>query len=304
MPRPLLDTQIAFNSARAIMAGAELGVFDAVAGGARDADAVSAACGVDPDAVQHLLNCLVALGYLRYRNGGYLTTRVTEKWLLRSSPLSVTDKLLFQATEWDWLRGLEECVRTGKSIDLHHAAMSAAQWALYQDAMRALSVAVAPAVAKKLPMPPAPTAMLDIGGSQGLYSMALCRRYPTLHSTILELPEAAEEASRLLAGERTDGRIQLRAGNALTDDLGLGQFDLVLMSNVAHHFTADENRRLAVRVARALKPDGYFVIGEFVRRARPGAGDAVAATSDLYFALTSTSGTWRLRASPGNAPPT
>jgi hemolysin activation/secretion protein len=47
-------------------------------------------------------------------------------------------------------------------------------------------------------MPPSPTAMLDIGGSHGLYSVALCRRYPTLDGTILEPPQV-EEATRLLA---------------------------------------------------------------------------------------------------------
>jgi hypothetical protein len=53
-------------------------------------------------------------------------------------------------------------------------------------------------VARTLPIPPSPTAMLDLGGSHGLYSVALCRRYPTLDGTILEPPQV-EEATRLLA---------------------------------------------------------------------------------------------------------
>ena len=37
---------------------------------------------------------------------------------------------------------------------------------------------------------------------------------------------------------------------------------------------------------------GLYVIGEFLRADEPGGGGAVGATSDLYFALTSASGTW------------
>ena len=61
---------------------------------------------------------------------------------------------------------------------------------------------------------------------------------------------------------------------------------------MVHHFSETENRRLAERVERALAPRGLYVVGEIVRRNRPGDGGAVAATSDFYFALTSASGCW------------
>jgi len=41
-----------------------------------------------------------------------------------------------------------------------------------------------------------------------------------------------------------------------------------------------------------LKPGGIYAIGEFIRLDRPGEGGAVGATAGLYFALTSSSGTW------------
>lgn len=294
VPRPLVETQIAFNAARAIMAGATLGIFDALADGPLTEAEVAARCGTDVAATRQLLNCLVGLEYLRWRDGQYDNAPVAQKWCVRSSPVSVHDKLVFQQVEWMWMARLEEYVRSGRSIDLHQSGMTPAQWAQYQDAMRALSIAVAPAVAKKLPMPANPTAMLDIGGSHGKYSIELCRRHPTLRSTILELPDAVEEAARLVEPESRalGGRVAHRAGDALADDLGEAAYDLVLMSNVAHHFSATDNERLAARVARALKPGGYYAVGEFDRQARPGAGGAIGATSDLYFSLTSTSGTW------------
>src|ERR1700692_4135285 len=53
-PRPLLDTQIAFTAARAIMAAAEVGLFEALGKGDQTAEAVAAVCGTDPKATKHL----------------------------------------------------------------------------------------------------------------------------------------------------------------------------------------------------------------------------------------------------------
>src|SRR3712207_8838827 len=50
VPRPLVETQIAFIGARAIMAGVETGVFEALSDGPRDAAEVARVCGTEPSA--------------------------------------------------------------------------------------------------------------------------------------------------------------------------------------------------------------------------------------------------------------
>ena len=163
-----------------------------------------------------------------------------------------------------------------------------------QDGMRDVAAGPAIELAKRLPVPKGATRLLDIGGSHGLYSIELCKRYGSLRSTILELPGAIDRASAIAARHGMADRIQFRCGNALTEDLGEAAFDLVMLNNVAHHFTPAQNFELAKRVSRALAPGGMYSVGEFLRADAPGAGGAVAATMDLYFALTSASGTWSL----------
>ena len=125
-----------------------------------------------------------------------------------------------------------------------------------------------------------------------MYSIELCKKYPGLSSTILELPGAIDRASAIAAQHNLSDRVKYKAGNALVDDLGEMQYDLVMINNVVHHFTAEQNLALAKKIARALKPGGIYAIGEFIRLHKPGEGGAVAATAGLYFALTSSSGTW------------
>jgi predicted O-methyltransferase YrrM len=163
---------------------------------------------------------------------------------------------------------------------------------LYQRGMRAQASLLAPLLTRSIPMPRGARLMLDIGGSHGYFSVALCRRYPGLRAIVVDLPDAVEQAAPILAREKMGDRVVHRAGDALSDDLGEAEYDLVFMFSLVHHFDDATNRRLVARAARALRPGGVMVIGELLRPASPGKGGQTAAFFDLYFALTSQSGLW------------
>jgi ubiquinone/menaquinone biosynthesis C-methylase UbiE len=291
VPVPLADTQIAYNAARAIMAAAELGFYEALGKETRTAEEVARACGTHAGSTKQLLDCLVGVGYLRWSAGKYSLKPKLRKWLLKESQSNLIGKLRFQLFEWNWMAKLEDYVRTGRPMDLHSIA-SEKEWALYMEGMRDLSVNAAKELSGKIPVPKGATKMLDIGGSHGLYSIELCKRHPGLRSTVLELPGALESARAIAKRYDTEGLVEYAAGNALADDIGEARYDVVMINNVVHHFTAEQNKALAAKAARALKPGGIYAIGEFIRTERPGEGGVVAATSGLYFSLTSASGTW------------
>jgi SAM-dependent methyltransferase len=147
-------------------------------------------------------------------------------------------------------------------------------------------------LARRMPFPPNATTMLDIGGSHGFFSVALCRRHPGLRSVVLDLPEAVEQSAPLLAAENMGDRLVHRAGNALIEDLGVDEYDLILAFSLVHHFNAETNRALAARCARTLRPGGIYVIGDKMRPESPSNASAQDPFYDLYFALTSRSGLW------------
>lgn len=294
LPAPLLETQIAFTMARSIMAGVKLGIIDAIGAGATTPADVAAACKTDPEATAKLMGMLVGCRYLRHRGGRYTLAPKSRRWLLRDSPHSIADKLLFQYDEWDIVAQFEQYVTDGEPLDLHNTLTDAAAWARYQRGMRAMAAISADEVAARLPVPPGATSMLDIGGSHGLYSVSICRRHAGLNSTILDLPSAVEHAAPILARENMGDRVRHRPGNALTDDLGEGTCDVVFLSQLVHHFTAEQNRALMGSIARALTPNGVCVVLEVLRAASPEAGGGMGSVLDLYFAATSRSGIWPL----------
>jgi SAM-dependent methyltransferase len=193
--------------------------------------------------------------------------------------------------EWEWISGLEGFVRTGEPLDVH-AAMGPDDWRLYQRGMRGQAGLLGGWLARRLPVPSNATTMLDIGGSHGYLSVALCRRHPALRSVVLDLPAAVAQAAPLLAAEGMGDRVVHRAGDALTDDLGSDTYDLILAVSLVHHFDAETNRALAARCARALRPGGLLVIGDLMRPESPEGASAMDLFYDLYFALTSRSGLW------------
>ena len=292
-PVTLMDTHMSFMRARAIMVGTKLGIFDALASGALTAEDVASRCGTSFAATEKLMNALVGCGYLRFGRGRYALSAVARKWVTRDSPQSIRDKVLFEFIEWTLVERVEDFVRTGQPLDIHRS-VSDEQWGLYQRAMRALSGLVAPEIVRRTPMRVGATDMLDIGGSHGYISVAMCRRYPELRAVILDLPAAVKHAAPILAKEGMGDRVTHRGGDALTEDFGTNAWDLVYVSQLLHHFDEATNREFARRVARALKPGGVFVILEMMRPRSPQDAGQVGALLDLYFALTSQSGTWSI----------
>jgi SAM-dependent methyltransferase len=290
-PTPFTDNYLTLIIARAGIAATRLGVFEALAGGPLTAAEVAARCQSQPAAMETLLNTLLSLDYLRLRGGRYALKPRMRQWLLRSSPTSLHDVILFRDLNWEWMLQLEDFVRTGRPVDIH-GTMQPAEWELYQKGMRNVAALGVPETVRVTPVPPGARDMLDIGGSHGFYSVAFCRRYPALRSTVLDLPQAIEHAAPLLAQEHMGDRVQHRAGNALTDDLGVAAYDFIFMAQVVHLFTDADNRALAHKIARALRPGGHFVIQDALRRRAPTEGGQSAALLELFFALTANAGLW------------
>jgi len=293
VPVPLMETHLSFLRARAIMVATKLGIFDALAAAPSTAADVAGRCETTPRATEALLNALVGCGYLRFAHGRYRLAPRARTWLTRDAPRSIRDKILFEFTEWTLVEGIEDYVRSGRPHEIH-ASDSDQQWALYQGAMRALSALGAAEVVRRTPIPRGAMRMLDIGGAHGYLSVALCRRYAQLSAVVLDLPAAVKHAAPILVREGMGSRVVHRAGDARRDDLGDEAWDVVFVSLLLHHLDEAANRDLLRRIARALRPGGVCVVLELVRPSSPNDVGQVGALLDLYYALTSASGTWSI----------
>lgn len=290
VPVPLGETLPTLLLTRALMAAARFGVTRALAEGPRTADEIAGRCGLHPGAARSLLDTLVGSDYLLLEEGRYALAPLGRKWLAPDSPVSLHDSLLYRYVEWDWIGRLDEYLQSGQPLDIH-GEMSSEQWSLYQRGMLSLARISSGEVAARAPVPRGARDLLDLGGSHGCYAVALCRRHPGLRAVVFDLPDAVEHAAPLLAGQGMGERVVHRAGDARTEDFGAARYDFILVSQLLHHFDEPTNRDLVGRLARALRPGGVLAINELLRRS-PKEGGQLGGLLDLYFSLTSESGTW------------
>jgi SAM-dependent methyltransferase len=291
LPPGIFECWFGIMLARTVMAATKLDVFESLAATPLTAVEVAQGCGTDPCATEKLLNALVGVGLVRVRGRRYCLRRSARSWVLKDGKNSFRDQNLLHYLEWHWWEHCEEYVRTGRPLNVHQT-MTHEEWGVYQRGMRSGIEMMAHWIARHLPLPRTAQRMLDIGGAHGFYSVAICRRYSRLWSTILELPEAIRHAAPVLAKEGMGDRVVHRAGNALTEDLGSEVYDLVFMAAVVHHFDDATNRQLMQRIGQALRPDGIVAIWEPVRQDAAGKIRQIGGLLDLFFGLFSEAGTW------------
>jgi ubiquinone/menaquinone biosynthesis C-methylase UbiE len=242
-------------------------------------------------ALTGLLNVLLSAGYLSYKNEFYSLTKRSKKWCLKDSPDSVYNQQMFNFVCWDWMAYMDEFLQTGKGLQ-YHETFNGHEWELYQKGMESIAASTAAAVVKMAPKMKAPVNMLDIGGSHGLYSVAFCKKYPMLNATILDLPPAVDKAAPILAKYGMGARVKHRVGNALKDDLGDNEYDMILVSSLIHHFSGEQVVSLSQKVSKALKPGGYYIIQEFTRPKPSAKMEMVGTLLDFFFNMSSTAGNW------------
>jgi len=290
-PPGIVESWLGIMASRAVMAATKLSIFESLAGGPLTLGEITTRCATHPRATEQLLNALVGMGCLSLKGDRYALPRKMRSWILADGKYSFRGQILLRYLEWHWWEHCEEYVRTGQPLRLHET-MTEQDWGDYQRGMRSGIEFPANWVARKLPVPKSARAMLDIGGGHGYFSVALCRRYPRLHSTILELPQAIRHAAPLLDKEGMGDRVRYMEGNALTSDLGVAEYDLVFVAAVVHHFDDATNRQLVNRIARSLRPGGIVAIWEPLRQDRTGKIRQLGGLMDLFFGLFSEAGTW------------
>jgi cyclopropane fatty-acyl-phospholipid synthase-like methyltransferase len=160
---------------------------------------------------------------------------------------------------WAWWSGLDEVTRNGQPAGHHDAPPSDPYWRRYICGQLELARLSADEVARKLRLPADPRSLLYIGGGHGWYSAQLCRRYPRLTATVLDLPGSAAIGREIIAEAGMADRVEHWDGDATTDDMGSG-YDAVLCFNLLHHLTADQTVGLFSRIHEALAPGGILAV--------------------------------------------
>jgi ubiquinone/menaquinone biosynthesis C-methylase UbiE len=284
---PVVDGHAMFGMpmARAVMAGVRLGVFERLAREPATVAEVARDLDTSADGTAMLLEALYSLGHLERRRSAYSLPASTRKWLDPQSDSYVGTHIEHCFDYWQWWERLEDVVKTGRGVEIHDFPPGDPHWQRYIRGQFELARLSAPEIAKAIHLPPRPESVLDVAGGHGWFSAELCRRHPTLHATVLDLPGSVAVGREIVAEQGMSDRVAFREGNMMSADLGASH-DGALVFNIVHHLTPERNVHLLRRIRDALKPGGTVAVMDLFLPERDRRPDA-AALLGLFFYLTS-----------------
>jgi ubiquinone/menaquinone biosynthesis C-methylase UbiE len=266
-PEPLMNMLQGLQVAGILKGGIELGVFDEIAAGHREANSIASAVGADPRATRILLDALVAVGVL---SGGadYRLSPVADAFLVRSRPTYIGGAADIFTGTWAWENygRVADIVRSGGTLMQEDAETPSLDfWTTFASSSTGIATPSAEGLADAL----APwtgehdeLAVLDVACGSGLYGLAIARSHPAGRLTLLDWGNVLDRARANVERFDLTDRTTYLDGDAFETDLG-GPYDVIVVSHFFHHFSERRCRQALTRFAAALKPGGRIAINEF-----------------------------------------
>lgn len=262
--KELLELMAAYQKSQVLFTFVELGIADLLSAEALPAEKIAAAKDIDSLAMERFLNAAVVTGLLTKNQDVYKTAPLAEKFLVPSGEFylggQVTRHRKRSAPAWTklteslraWSYGDEE--REMPEDDDQGAEAMTEQHNLALLHGTALAEAFDFSKYKKI---------LDLGGGTAANSIALCRKYPHLQSTVFDLPENAKLAGELVQKSQMWERISVAAGDFKKDALP-GDFDLVILANFMAVAEAEANLKLLKKLYEKLPAGGACLISGWI----------------------------------------
>jgi acetylserotonin N-methyltransferase len=244
-PNNILELIDAFRRSKTMFAAVKLGIFD----GVRPADY---------KALPRLLDACVALGLLEKRDGVYVNTPQSDKYLRSDSPDSLTGYIHYSndALYPMWAH-LEDAVREGtprwnQTFGTEGGIFSGffrteESKREFLKGMHGFGRISSPGVAAAFDLSRFHR-LIDLGGASGHLAQAVHERYPQIETQVFDLPEVADLYPGTIPGD------------FFTDPVPPA--DLYSIGRILHDWSDEKIHRLLARIYAALPAGGGLLIAE------------------------------------------
>lgn len=264
---------------QSVAAGARLGVFDALGGGPRHAEAVAREIHAEPLATARLLRALAGLGILEPKGDGRFGLTEAGERLRKGVPGTFRDFFVAESDRLHWRswENLDEAIRTGRPRPVPVFGLPAFDYygqnreegEQFGRAMENVARFAAAAVLEAYDFSGVRTIM-DVGGGNGSLALAILGRYPGMRGKIADLPYIEAQAKSAIAAAGAAARCDFEAGSFF-ERVPAGA-DLHVMKSVLHDWNDEECVRLLKNGRAALAPGGRLLVVEMLVPEEPGPG--------------------------------
>lgn len=237
---------------------------------------IAEAASVNRMFIRSILSALEDMGFVRPDEKGYSLTESAETFLCKKSPLYQGDMILSAGRDespWNDLKTLLERRGPPKiSEELDDGQIRS----LAQQCIRGELQSVLQGISS-YPEFSGSQYLLDIGGSHGLYSIALCQKNNGLSATIIEEEQIVPLTTSLVSEYGMGDRIEVQNGGIENLIGGVSEegYDIILISHFLYQYRREMSKTLE-NIVQMLNPGGILVLNHrFCSPAcdiKPGAG--------------------------------
>jgi len=285
--RALFDLCAGFVYSQVLLACVELRLFEELRHGPHATQCLAKRLGLEPAAARRLLEAASALRLVEgddatgwrlgplgaVMSGSPGIAAMVEHHRLLYDDLRDPVALLRGHAQPTQLSQFWSYARAGTSTAIDPASVAA-----YSALMSASQSLVADDVLDAYPLH-RHRCLLDVGGGEGAFLVAVARRAPRLRLMLFDLPPVAARARQRLEEAGLASRVAIHSGDFGVDRLP-GGADLVSLVRVVHDHDDAAVLRLLSAVHEILPPDGALLIAE------PMSGQAgTEPMADAYFGL-------------------
>jgi ubiquinone/menaquinone biosynthesis C-methylase UbiE len=289
-PERIFNTLNAYQQTAALKTAIELDFFTAIGDGANEPAALAKRVGVAERGARILADYLTVQGFLTKEAGRYGLTPESAIFLNQRSSACMTSLIGFLASQShkENFERLTEAVRKGGTASAQgdNEKGNDEYWVAFARSMAPLTGPSAAFLAQLAGMAEQkPSKVLDVAASHGMFGITFAKQNPKAHIVALDWPAvlAVGEENAKKAGV-TD-RFTFLRGSAFEVELGTG-YDVVLLTNILHHFDPPTCERMLRRMYAALKPGGRVLTLEFVPNEDRVSPPTPAAFSIIMLTLT------------------
>jgi 2-polyprenyl-3-methyl-5-hydroxy-6-metoxy-1,4-benzoquinol methylase len=286
MPSPerIFQTLNAHHQTATLKAAIEMDLFTAIDEGNRSIGDLAKRLNASERGVRILSDNLVISGFLRKENSSYGLTPEAALFLSKRSPqyMGTIAEFLTSRQHYENMAQLTEAVRRGGTANAKGDNLEPNDdlWVTFARSMAPITIPAANFMARTIAAQDSkPVRVLDIAAGHGMYGITIAKHNAKAQITALDWPAVLAVAKENAAKAGVADRYATLPGSAFEADLGEG-YDLVLLTNIFHHFDTKTCVLLMRRAHQALKSGGRAVTLEFVPNE-----DRVSPPTEAAFSL-------------------
>lgn len=275
---------------RSIAVAADLGVADALKGGALDIDALAKKVGATSDALYRVLRLLARLGIFEEQAGRKFANTPVSEVLRGDVPGSLKHAARWYGADLNWSMWgkLGETVRSGKSgVEIMYPNQKVFEvlakhpdQPIFNEAMTSWTSMESHAITASYDFN-GYEHIVDVGGGHGALALAIAHATKTTKLTVFDLPHVIEGAQEVISAAGMAERVDTEAGSF--EDGVPGPADCYVMKHIIHDWPDELCITILSHCREKMKDGGKVIVCEMLVTDGPEAMPALALDIEMLL---------------------